>query len=71
MWIKIIKDWNWYLAEIEWYKNIYAYWESKKEAVKELIWVLEMMIDYHTELLKSEQKLKKLILKSKDYSYAI
>ncbi len=64
--IIISKDWNWYLAEIKWVKNIYAYWNTKEEAMKELLWVLEMMMDYHLELVEKNRKLKNKVL-----SYAI
>ena len=49
--IEISKDWDWYLAEIKWVKNIYAYWNTKEEAMKELLWVLEMMMDYYKKLM--------------------
>ena len=44
--IIIKKDWKWYLAEIEWFENIFAYWNTKKEAKNELLWVVEMMKDF-------------------------
>jgi hypothetical protein len=69
--LKLKKDWKWYLAEIEWYENIYAYWETENEAKKELLWVLEMTIDYNSELTKKQKEIKTQILKSKDFSYAI
>lgn len=53
MWnINIKKDWEWYLAEVNWYDNVFAYWNSPEEAKKELLWVLEMMMDYHLYPLK-------------------
>jgi predicted RNase H-like HicB family nuclease len=64
--IEISKDGDWYLAEIKWIKNIYAYWNTKEEAMKELLWVLEMMMDYHLELVEKNRKLKNKVL-----SYAI
>jgi len=62
MWVVIKKDWSWYLAEIEWNESIYAYWDTEIIAKKELLWVLEMMIDYHSELIESEKALKATIL---------
>jgi hypothetical protein len=64
--IVISKDWDWFLAEIKWVKNIYAYWKTKEEAMKELLWVLEMMMDYHLEFVEKNRKLKNKVL-----SYAI
>jgi len=62
MWVIVKKDWSWYLAEIEWNESIYAYWDTEIIAKKELLWVLEMMIDYHSELVESEKTLKATIL---------
>lgn len=56
--IIINKDWEWYLAEIEWLENVYAYWNTKEEAKQELLGVLEMMLDYHLELVEKSRKLK-------------
>lgn len=56
--IIISKDWDWYLAEIKWVDNIYAYWDTKEEAKKELLWVLEMIMDYHLEIIEKSRKLK-------------
>ena len=62
MWVIVKKDWSWYLAEIEWNESIYAYWDTEIIAKKELLWVLEMRIDYHSELVESEKTLKATIL---------
>jgi predicted RNase H-like HicB family nuclease len=71
MWISIRKDWDWYLAEVEWYENIYAYGKDPEEAKSELIEVLEMMIDYHGELIEAEKKLKEQLLSPKKFDYAV
>lgn len=60
--IIISKDWEWYLAEIKWYKNLYAFWNTKQEAKEELLWVLEMMMDYNLELVEKSRKLKNKLL---------
>lgn len=63
MWnITIKKDWEWYLAEINGYDNIFAYWNSPEKSKKELLWVLEMMMDYHLELVETDRKLKNKVL---------
>lgn len=64
--IIIKKDWDGYLAEIEWSDNIYAYGKTKEEAKKELLWVLEMMMDYHLEIVEKSRKLK-----HKVFDYAV
>jgi hypothetical protein len=60
--IIITQNWDWFLAEVEWMQNIFAYWETKEDAKKELLWVLEMMMDYHLELVEKSRKLKNKIL---------
>jgi len=60
--IIIKKDWEWFLAEVEWNDNIYAYWESEQDAKKELLWVVEMMTDYYLERVKSNNQIKNNIL---------
>jgi len=62
--LKIKKDWEWFLAEVDWNDNIFAYWETKEEAKKEFLWVLDMMIDFHSELVESEKKLKNSLVTS-------
>ncbi len=69
--ITIKKDWKWYLAEIKWYNNLFAFWFSKEEAKNELLNVIDMMMDYHLELIEKERKLKNSILKNKYLEYAL
>ena len=45
--IVLKKDWDWYLAEVEGEKNIYAFWYSEEEAINELQKVIDMMTDYY------------------------
>lgn len=71
MWYTIKKDWNGYLAEVEWNDSIFAFWKSTIEAKKELINVIEMMIDYHSELVQNEKSLKESILNTKELNYAV
>lgn len=60
--IIIRNNWKWFLAEVEWYDNIYAYWSTEKEAKKELLWVVEMMTQYHLEEVKNNNEIKNNIL---------
>ncbi len=69
--IIIKKDWEWFLAEVEWQENIYAYWYSEQEAKNELLWVVEMMMDYHLEQVEKERKIKNSISNFKIPSYAL
>lgn len=48
MWnIVIEKDGNWFLAKVIWHDNLFAYWDTKELAKKELLWVVEMVMDFH------------------------
>jgi len=69
--IVIKKDWEWFLAEVEWQENIFAYWNTKEEAKNELLIVVEMMMDYHLELLEKERKIKNSILNFNISNYAL
>ncbi len=69
--IIIKKDWEWYLAEVKWFDNLYAYWETKESAEKELLWVVEMTMDYHLELAEKEKNIKNFILNNKNPEYAL
>ena len=72
MWEIIIKkDWDWYLAEISWYDNIFAYWDTKEKAQEELLWVVEMMMDFHLEQIENERRIKNNILNIKNNNYAL
>ena len=62
MWITIKKDWDWFLAEVEWHENFFAYWKTREEAKKELLWVAEMMMDFHLEQVEVERQIKNNIL---------
>ena len=69
--IRISKDEKWYLAEVDGNDNLYAYWNTENEAKKELLWVVEMTMDYHLEMVENERKIKNQILNSKEIDYAI
>lgn len=69
--INISKDWDWFLAEVIWQNNLYAYWDTYEEAKKELLLVLEMMIDYHIELVEKEKSIRNNILSLNDLENAI
>jgi len=43
--IVIQKDWEWYLAKLSWYDNIFAYWFSIQQALDELINVISMIVE--------------------------
>ena len=70
--MKIIvrKDWEWYIAEVQWKENVYAFWYTEEEAVKELNNVVDMMLDYYSKEVSVQESIKNL-LKNKKYSYAV
>ena len=70
--MKIIvrKDGEWYIAEVQWKENVYAFWYTEEEAVKELNNVVDMMLDYYNKEVSVQESIKKL-LKNKKYSYAV
>ena len=70
--MKIIvrKDWEWYIAEVQWKENVYAFWYTEEEAVKELNNVVDMMLDYYNKEVTVQESIKDLI-KNKKYSYAV
>ena len=70
--MKIIvrKDWEWYIAEVQWKENVYAFWYTEEEAVKELNNVVDMMLDYYNKEVSVQESIKNL-LKNKKYSYAV
>ncbi len=69
--IKISKDWNGYLAEVEGQDNLYAYWTSELNAKQELLGVIEMMMDHHLELVENERKIKNQLLNSDNINHAL
>lgn len=70
--MKIIvrKDGEWYIAEVQWKENVYAFWYTGEEAVKELNNVVDMMLDYYNKEVSVQESIKNL-LKNKKYSYAV
>ena len=70
--MKIIvkKDWEWYIAEVQWKPEVYAFWYTPQEAVKELSNVVDMMIDYYDKEVSIQKNIKNL-LTQKQYSYAV
>jgi len=70
--MKIIvkKDGEWYIAEVEWKDNVYAFWYTEEEAVKELNNVVDMMLDFYNNEITTQETIKNL-LKNKKYSYAV
>ena len=70
--MKIIvkKDGEWYIAEVEWKDNVYAFWYTEEEAVKELNNVVDMMLDFYNSEITTQETIKNL-LKNNKYSYAV
>ncbi len=70
--MKIIvrKDGEWYIAEVQWKENVYAFWYTEEEAVEELNNVVDMMLDYYNNEVSVQENIKNL-LKNKKYSYAV
>ena len=68
--ILINKDGKWYIAEIKWRKALYAFWFTPEEAVNELKNVVDMMVDYYSEEIGVQKKIKKY-LAGKQLKYAI
>ena len=54
--IEIQKDWDWYLARLSWYDNIFAYWFSIQQAIDELFNVISMIAEE-----TNDTKLKKFL----------
>lgn len=69
--IIIKKDWEWYIAEVKWSKNLYAFGYSEAEAKTELLNVVEMMMDFHLELVEKERQLKHQLLWNNVVDYAL
>jgi hypothetical protein len=68
--IIIRKDGEWYIAEIKGKNALYAFWYSKEEAVSELKNVVDMMVDYYSEEISFQKKIKKY-LAGKQLKYAV
>ena len=68
--VLITKDGEWYIAEIKWKKALYAFWYTQEEAVNELKNVVDMMVDYYSEEIGVQKKIKKY-LAGKQLKYAI
>jgi hypothetical protein len=57
----IEKDGEGYLAKIIWRDDIYAYGFTEEEAKKELLNVVEMLMDIHLEQVEKERNFKKIL----------
>lgn len=68
--IIIKKDWDWYIAEVKWRKNLYAFGYTKEQAINELKNVLDMMMDYYTQEISFQKKIQKH-LSNKTIEYAV
>lgn len=71
MWYTIEKDWEWFLAKVDWRDDIYAFWYTQLEAKKELLNVIEMIMDIHLEQIENERKLKKQLCNSLNLNHAL
>ncbi|MFA6256209.1 MAG: hypothetical protein WC606_03415 [Candidatus Absconditabacterales bacterium] len=68
--IIIRKDGEGYIAEIKGKNALYAFGYSKEEAVSELKNVVDMMVDYYSEEISFQKKIKKY-LAGKQLKYAV
>jgi len=68
--IKVEKDGDGFLAEVENIDGLYAFGKTEEEAKKELLNVIEMTMDYHLEQVEIERKLKNDLI-SQMPSYAV
>jgi len=70
--VQIQKDSHGYLAKVTGYENIFAHGTTEKEAKKELLNVLEMMMDFHLEQVEQDRKIRNAILSStEEIEYAV
>ena len=60
--ILVTKDSHGFLARVEGQDNIFAHGETQSDAKKELLNVIEMMMDYHLEQIETERKIKNTLL---------
>ena len=68
--VLITKDGEWYIAEIKWKKALYAFGYTQEEAVNELKNVVDMMVDYYSEEISVQKKIRKY-LAGKQLKYAV
>ncbi len=68
--IIIRKDGEWYIAEVKSKPNVYAFWYSKEEALSELKNVVDMMVDFYSQEMSFQKKIKKFLI-NKSYTYAV
>jgi len=69
--IDVVKDGEGFLARVIGQDNIFAYGTSELDAKKELVWVVEMMMDYHLEQVENERQIKNAIIASNELEYAV
>ncbi len=68
--IIIRKDGEWYIAEVKSKPSIYAFGYSKEEALSELKNVVDMMVDFYSQEMSFQKKIKKFLI-NKSYTYAV
>ncbi|USN59054.1 MAG: hypothetical protein H6767_03025 [Candidatus Peribacteria bacterium] len=59
------------MAEVVGVDNLYAYGKTEMEARKELISVIEMMLDFHTEQVNREKEIRDFMLSQSQKEYAV
>ena len=62
--VRVSRDGEGYLASVEWTKNLFAYGHTEEEAKRELVHVIDMMIDYNLDEIEKERWAKNRILQS-------
>jgi len=68
--IIIRKDGEWYIAEVKSKPSIYAFGYSKEDALNELKNVVDMMVDFYSQEMSFQKKIKKFLI-NKSYTYAV
>lgn len=61
--IEINKDGEGYLAKVQGHDNLFAFAYSEKDAIKELINVVDMMMDFHLEQINIERLVRNELTK--------
>lgn len=69
--IIIEKDWDWFLARVDWRPDLYAFDYTSEKAKIELYYVIDMMMDIHLEELEKERKIKSEVLSLLPKNYAL
>jgi predicted RNase H-like HicB family nuclease len=68
--ITLRKDGEGYIAEVKWKSNLYAFWYSEQEAIDELKNVIDMTVDFYSQEISFQKKIKKQLISNK-VEYAV